>query len=192
MPRLTSLGSLRNFGIVNFMTIDPGVTCTGVCVRRTDFSGHAASESAHTCILSPMKDSDYIDAIMHISEAVGRVVSTTKPSVLILELPSPTVYGANIMVKSAIIKRANDIRKTAMLCSAIMVEVRGHRNLYFGTVEPSQWQDKRGIKQHGDSKKWSMALASKISTRSISNHNLADAICMNAIVSAKIKNGELA
>lgn len=192
MPRLTSLGLLRSFGTADFMTVDPGVGCTGVCIRKVDFTGVKASVSAHTAILKPLDGMDYIDSLLHISEAIGRIVSRMQPSILVMELPSPTVYGANIMKKSAIIKRSFDIRKTAMLCSAIMIEIRGHRRLHYGTIEPSQWQDKRGIKKHGDSKKWSIELARKITTTNVTNHNLADAICMNAIIAAKVKSGDLA
>jgi hypothetical protein len=157
------------------ISLDPSINNAGYCVANIEqgLKENKFSIIRYGCIRGAGDDIKY--KISYVGDLFCSIVEKYKPSYIVIEVPSITVYGLGN--ESYKIKRLGDVRKLMMLVYYIYGKL-GIASRHFLEIEPSQWQDKAMIKRMGDSKEWSKSLATRIAGTAIENHNIADAICI--------------
>lgn len=176
-----------NIGMSRIISLDPSINNAGVCTAaiECDYTGRKIRYLDYK-LLRSSDNMNVHEKIVAIGGMFCDIVKSSRSKFIVFEIPSITAYGAGS--RAYVTKRLEGIRKVAMLL--YFIYGRLHNNgFYFQELEPSQWQDRSGIKKcDGDSKLWSIQKATEIVGGSIEDHNIADAICLIDFTFNKIIN----
>lgn len=146
------------------MSVDTGTNNCGICVgefgKPEQFGKYALTLLSQDT--KSLSDGTADDKIESMGDYLLKVIKLVKPKIILAENPAGGVaYGrGSIGVK---LKRANDLCKLRCMLwytkgmSAKDESLEKTPEWFF--VEPGDWQDRKAIKRHGNSKEWSMSEA---------------------------------